>query len=435
MIKTCNACCTSKPTSEFFANRVSFEAICKVCKTAKARQRKFAIKDGTHVDKTSAEVRSEDFKSRSAAVHGCTYSYEKVAYVNSSVKVEIFCTKHNGYFWQSPSDHLNGNGCKACGIAKRSLSRRLSQDEFIERSKASNSQVYDYSRVAYVNNTVNVEIGCQAHGYFTMSPANHLKGRGCQVCSREELGRRVTLSNDEFIARANDAHGGLYEYSKAHYTSTHAAVIIHCKKCNIDFEQKPANHLQGAGCPCCAADKVRVAVKSRILTNEEFVRRSKERHGDLYDYSESAYTRAAGMISIFCNRHGGYFQQTANSHMAGVGCASCASTGYSTIKQGTLYILTCGDITKIGITNFSPEIRAATISKSYGGEFSVMRLWTFNSGLVPDSVETAVLRTLRKMYSRPASRFQGSSECFLNVDRLWLVREIESEISNQEALV
>lgn len=51
----------------------------------------------------------EDFKK----AHGGTYDYSKVIYVNASTKVEIICKKH-GQFTQTPNGHLNGNGCPDC---------------------------------------------------------------------------------------------------------------------------------------------------------------------------------------------------------------------------------------------------------------------------------------------------------------------------------
>jgi hypothetical protein len=303
--------------------------------------------------------------------------------------------------------------------------------DFIERSKKANSQLYDYSKVEYVNSAQKVVIGCHTHGDFTISPAKHIKGRGCQMCSREALSKRHTMCVGDFVSRATTVHSEAYDYSKAVYTSTHTPLVIRCKKCNIDFVQKPVNHLRGSGCPSCAKDKIAAHASDITLTNDEFIQRSTEKHGNLYDYRETEYTKSAEMVTIFCNRHSGYFQQTANSHMAGVGCASCASTGYSANKRGTLYVLTCGDITKIGITNLDPEARAVSISKSYGGVFSVMRKWVFDHGLVADRVETHVLRTLRKTHERPLARFQGSSEAFMNADRSWLIDEIDSEIARQ----
>tara|TARA_R110002073_G_scaffold144403_2_gene296502 strand:- start:5724 stop:6296 length:573 start_codon:yes stop_codon:yes gene_type:complete len=58
----------------------------------------------------SREKVLEDFNK----VHGGKYDYSKIAYKNSSTKVEIVCKIH-GSFTQKPSNHISGQGCPTCG--------------------------------------------------------------------------------------------------------------------------------------------------------------------------------------------------------------------------------------------------------------------------------------------------------------------------------
>ena len=55
----------------------------------------------------------EDFIKKAIKVHGYKYDYSKVNYINSSTKVCIICPEH-GEFWQTPNQHLRGNGCRLC---------------------------------------------------------------------------------------------------------------------------------------------------------------------------------------------------------------------------------------------------------------------------------------------------------------------------------
>lgn len=59
------------------------------------------------------------------------------------------------------------------------------------------------------------------------------------------------------------------------------------------------------------------------LTQEEFIKRAKENHGDKYDYSKVDYKNKDSKVTIICPIHG-EFEQKANSHMRGTGCAKCA---------------------------------------------------------------------------------------------------------------
>lgn len=60
---------------------------------------------------------TEDFIQKSKILHGDTYDYSKVEYVNNHTQVKIICTEH-GEFLQLPHNHLVGKGCKECGIQK-----------------------------------------------------------------------------------------------------------------------------------------------------------------------------------------------------------------------------------------------------------------------------------------------------------------------------
>lgn len=60
------------------------------------------------------------------------------------------------------------------------------------------------------------------------------------------------------------------------------------------------------------------------LTKEEFVERSKDWHGDLYDYSKSVYIDMFTKVEIFCNKHKVWFWHAPVSHSrGGSGCTEC----------------------------------------------------------------------------------------------------------------
>lgn len=59
----------------------------------------------------------EDFIQKAREVHGDKYDYSKVEYVNAHTKVCIICPEH-GEFWQTPTGHLVGGGCKECTTFK-----------------------------------------------------------------------------------------------------------------------------------------------------------------------------------------------------------------------------------------------------------------------------------------------------------------------------
>ena len=56
-----------------------------------------------------------EFIRRAKELFGDKYNYDEVEYKNGLEKVKIICSKH-GPFWQKPFYHLNGHGCKKCGL-------------------------------------------------------------------------------------------------------------------------------------------------------------------------------------------------------------------------------------------------------------------------------------------------------------------------------
>lgn len=59
------------------------------------------------------------------------------------------------------------------------------------------------------------------------------------------------------------------------------------------------------------------------LTTTEFIEKSKQLHGDKYDYSKTVYLNSRSKVIIICPAHGA-FEQRASSHLLGNGCPECA---------------------------------------------------------------------------------------------------------------
>ena len=64
----------------------------------------------------------EEFIADARKVHGNKYDYSRVVYIDSRTPVQIVCHEH-GVFLKSPSNHLNGEGCKKCSHEKLSKER------------------------------------------------------------------------------------------------------------------------------------------------------------------------------------------------------------------------------------------------------------------------------------------------------------------------
>ena len=254
----------------------------------------------------------EEFIKKAREVHCDKYDYSKINYVNCMAKVCIICPEH-GEFEQMPYCHLQGQGCPICGIEKVRESLSSSKEEFIKKAHKKHGDKYDYSKVEYVNAKTKVCIICPQHGEFWQRPNDHIKGCGCTKC-----GGKYVPTTEEWIASARKVHGNKYDYSKVKYISANTKLCIICPK-HGEFLQTPNSHTQGVGCPKCAYEDKGERCRS---SKEEFIKKSRSKHGDKYDYSNVDYINSKTKVCIICREHG-EFWQTSSNHINGSGCPKC----------------------------------------------------------------------------------------------------------------
>ena len=138
----------------------------------------------------------------------------------------------------------------------------------------------------------------------------------------------IKKTSAEFIEEAKKIHGDKYDYSKVDYVNNSTKVCIICP-IHGEFWQSPYHHLNGIGCPKCAAKQ---RGEKRALSMISFIEQAKRVHGDKYDYSKVEYVNSRTKICIICLEHG-EFWQIPNSHLEGRGCPSCGNAKKLTIEE------------------------------------------------------------------------------------------------------
>ena len=93
-----------------------------------------------------------------------------------------------------------------------------------------------------------------------------------------------------------------------------------------------------------------------------------------------------------------------------------------------MYILQSSLLTKIGITNRTPAVRAKFISASSDEKFSVCDCFYFDSGKDAFDLEKELKKLLKKTYAQPVNKFDGYKECFYDLDPSYLKHLIEQRI-------
>lgn len=132
------------------------------------------------------------------------------------------------------------------------MPKKLTTQEFIERSTKAHDGKYDYSKVEYVNNRTKACIICPVHGEFWQGAGDHLKGFGCGACSGT-----MKLDTSIFVEKARLIHGDKYDYSKVEYKKNDTKVCIICP-IHGEFWQRGYAHTAGHGCSGCKSDKSKI---------------------------------------------------------------------------------------------------------------------------------------------------------------------------------
>ena len=124
----------------------------------------------------------EEVITRLTNTFGDKLDISKVKYIDAKTKVKVKCNVCSHEFEAKPLHLFNGHGCPKCARALVGKKCRNSTDKFIEKANKVHNYKYDYSKVTYVTNRVNVCIVCPIHGEFYQTPHSHLSGRGCPKC-------------------------------------------------------------------------------------------------------------------------------------------------------------------------------------------------------------------------------------------------------------
>ena len=107
------------------------------------------------------------------------------------------------------------------------------------------------------------------------------------------------MTNAEWIEKARTYHGHRYDYSETVFRGATKRVKLICPKHGpwwvmASQHASPSAH---HGCRQCW----------NLISDEEWLRRFKERHGDEYDYSRCHFQGVDTPVEIICKEHGSFY--------------------------------------------------------------------------------------------------------------------------------
>ena len=158
---------------------------CLYC--SKSKQKKLKTK-------CNLEDKRNSFINKANILYGNRFSYDQVNFINSKKKVAIICKIH-GLFYQSPSCHLKGIGCKGC-ISEEKL---ITYNEFIAKTQTVHGIKYIYNQENYKGWLCKMIIKCPIHDEFIQTPRDHVRGSGCPKCAHN----RVSKSSQKWLDDLN----------------------------------------------------------------------------------------------------------------------------------------------------------------------------------------------------------------------------------------
>jgi hypothetical protein len=262
----------------------------------------------------SVKLTTEEWIRRAVALHGERYDYSRADYKGGKKNIIIGCSKH-GWSKVNATSHTSTRrkptGCRECGYEVNG--RPLNTETWITRAKEKHGNRYDYSRVEYKGGKFAVIIGCEKHGWTSVTAGGHIyRGDGCRDCGYEVNGKRFTI--EEWIERAKENHGDKFDYSDSKLIGKRKMSV----RCRIHGVWNPDRkaHASGYGCPECAPNAK--------MDSEKFINKSRILYGERFDYSLVEYVDAQTPVGIICLEHQCKFKVTPHNHLhSSPGCREC----------------------------------------------------------------------------------------------------------------
>lgn len=158
-----------------------------------------------------------------------------------------------------------------------------------------------------------IPIICKEHGSFMQEYRKHANGCGCKHCSAIANNKKRMLSPDELIKRFRAIHGDRFSYEKMDYKGFTRKIEIICP-IHGSFQQTPAKHLRGDGCPKC---------RLKYKNTEDFIRACRSIHPEL-DYTKTVYVNSNTPSTFTCSVHGDFRKFPYCVAKRGEGCPKCS---------------------------------------------------------------------------------------------------------------
>ncbi|UUW39196.1 hypothetical protein [Vibrio phage Artemius] len=118
--------------------------------------------------------------------------------LSNTSRALVTCPVH-GEYETSLATVIRGCKCKKCAREDVSASQRLTREDRIQQCVDVHGDYYDYSYLPeeIINNKIKVRIICPVHGMFKQRLNDHIRGKGCVGCSKNNSDKAYILEVSE----------------------------------------------------------------------------------------------------------------------------------------------------------------------------------------------------------------------------------------------
>jgi hypothetical protein len=271
------------------------------------------------------KLTTEEFIKKARAVHGDRYDYSKVEYVDAKTDICIICKQH-GEFWQRPSHHIDGRGCKKCATEVTADKLRYWTEAKCYEEASRYSEMKSFRT--------------QSEDAYNAALKHHWLKNYTWLSYKIDVSKpkkkRQSYTQDEIIERLRSIFGDRYSYEKVEYKAMKVPITLVCHEKDAngvehgEFSMRPDNIFSSnQACPKCYDDR-----RSRLQRKpvEKFIEEATKVHGGLYEYHKVVYINNKTEVCIVCPVHGDFWQ-TPDGHLRGHGCPYCSGNAKKWNKE------------------------------------------------------------------------------------------------------
>ena len=246
------------------------------------------------------------------------YPYIEEEYENSHSKITIKCKKCGNTFTKIACDHITSEkgGCKTCN---NESNKKYYTYKDLQKYNINNINIIFFEGKKEQNDKIT--INCKEHGKYEILIKTLIKGKGeCKICALLKCNENKIAPYRIFKEKMLNNYPTIKLYDET-YINMNTKMKFQCSICNHIFERKPNTYdcsILTTPCPKCTQKYIS---EKNTKTTEEFKNRINEIFGtDIFDTTNSVYTKSDELITVKCKQCGEYITRKANYFLQGHGC-------------------------------------------------------------------------------------------------------------------